>query len=362
MTARILVVDDEPDLEALISQRFRRAIARGEKAFVFAHDGIEALDALKINPDIELVLSDINMPRMDGLTLLGELSARGNAIKTVIVSAYGDMENIRTAMNRGAFDFLTKPIEFRDFELTVEKTLNELAGLRESRLRQEKAERARANLARYFPPNVVELLAATDEPFGEARKQKAAIMFADMVGFTALSASETPERVFSLLRDLFELLGGEVFRFGGTVDKYMGDGLMASFGAPVEGTRDAGNALACALAIRAQLADWNRERIGDGEKPVKLAIGVHYGSVMLGNIGDARRLEFATIGDTVNVASRIERLARPLDTDIVLSEALVAAASAENPANPDLTGFAPVPEQSVPGFERKFTVWIARGR
>jgi adenylate cyclase len=360
MVSRILVVDDEPDLEALISQRFRRAIARGEKAFVFAHDGVEALDVLNANPDIELVLSDINMPRMDGLTLLGELAGRPGMLKTVIVSAYGDMENIRTAMNRGAFDFLTKPIEFRDFELTVEKTLAELAHLREARERHDKAERARSNLARYFPPNMVELLAETDEPFGKARKQNAAIMFADMIGFTPLSASDTPERVFSLLRDFFELLGGEVFRVGGTVDKYLGDGLMASFGAPVAGTRDASSALSCALAIRAQLAEWNQERTEAGEALVKVAIGAHYGQVMLGNIGDARRLEFATIGDTVNVASRIERLARSLDTDIVLSDALIAAATSEMPDNPELSLFTAVPDQSVPGLEQKLTVWVAK--
>ena len=306
MTAKILVVDDEPDLEALITQRFRRAIARGEKSFVFARDGVEALQALKDQPDIELVLTDINMPRMDGLTLLGHIGALGPRKKTVIVSAYGDMENIRTAMNRGAFDFLTKPIEFRDLDATVEKTLNELGVLREALARREKAERARANLARYFPPGVVDMLAETDEPFGIVRKQNAIVMFADMIGFTAMCANEPPEYVFGLLRDLFGLLAGEIFDAGGMVDKYMGDGLMATFGAPVQGPRDAGNALGCALAIRRHLVQWNEERRADGEAPVRVAIGLHYGPVMLGNIGDHRRLEFATIGDTVNIASRME--------------------------------------------------------
>ena len=118
MTARILVVDDEPDLERLILRRFRRPIRDGEFSFTFADDGVNALAKLDASPDTDMLLCDINMPRMDGLTLLGRLQERAGHLATVIVSAYGDMLNIRTAMNRGAFDFLTKPI---DFNLLKEK-------------------------------------------------------------------------------------------------------------------------------------------------------------------------------------------------------------------------------------------------
>ncbi|HEY2620990.1 MAG TPA: response regulator, partial [Acetobacteraceae bacterium] len=103
MTSRILVVDDEPDLELLISQRFRRQIRDGLFSFAFADDGVNALAALADDPAIDMVVTDINMPRMDGLTLLGRLQERDDNLATVIVSAYGDMANIRTAMNRGAF-------------------------------------------------------------------------------------------------------------------------------------------------------------------------------------------------------------------------------------------------------------------
>ena len=123
---RLLVVDDEEDLELLIRQKFRRAIRKGEIDFVFAHNGQEALSRLAENPDIRLVLSDINMPVMDGLTLLSQLENAHPEIRAVIVSAYGDMENIRTAMNRGAFDFVTKPIHFDDLELTIQKTLKHI--------------------------------------------------------------------------------------------------------------------------------------------------------------------------------------------------------------------------------------------
>ena len=124
---RILVVDDEPDLELLIKQRFRKQIRENELAFEFAQNGVHALQKLDEHGDISVILSDINMPEMDGLTLLERVSERNNpAIKSVIISAYGDMENIRTAMNRGAFDFLTKPIDFVDLELTVQKTMQQL--------------------------------------------------------------------------------------------------------------------------------------------------------------------------------------------------------------------------------------------
>ena len=123
---RLLVVDDEEDLELLIRQRFRRLIRQGEIDFVFAHNGKEALEKLAEHPEIRLVLSDINMPVMDGLTLLSQLEDIRPEIRAVIVSAYGDMENIRTAMNRGAFDFVTKPIDFNDLEITIRKTLKHI--------------------------------------------------------------------------------------------------------------------------------------------------------------------------------------------------------------------------------------------
>jgi len=124
---KIMVVDDEVDLEPLIRQKFRRQIRSGEYDFVFAHNGLEALSKLIEYPDIGVILSDINMPEMDGLTLLLKLKELKNpSLKTVVVSAYGDMDNIRTAMNRGAFDFLIKPINFEDLEITINKTLEEI--------------------------------------------------------------------------------------------------------------------------------------------------------------------------------------------------------------------------------------------
>ena len=131
MAFKVLIVDDEPDLEVLIRQRFRRRIKDGEFEFVFAHDGQEALNCLKEDPSLDVIMSDINMPVMDGLTLLSRLSDINRILKAVIVSAYGDMQNIRTAMNRGAYDFLIKPIDFADFETTLNKTIQELEGIKQ---------------------------------------------------------------------------------------------------------------------------------------------------------------------------------------------------------------------------------------
>jgi sigma-B regulation protein RsbU (phosphoserine phosphatase) len=130
MTFKVLIVDDEPDLEVLIRQRFRKRIRDGEFEFVFAQNGQEALTKLKEDPGLDIVMSDINMPVMDGLTLLSRLSDVNRILKAVIVSAYGDMQNIRTAMNRGAYDFLVKPIDFQDFEVTLNKTIQELEGIK----------------------------------------------------------------------------------------------------------------------------------------------------------------------------------------------------------------------------------------
>ena len=123
MKAKILVADDEADLEVLIKQKFRQKIREQQYEFIFAINGIDALQKIEQNPDVDMVLSDINMPEMDGLTLLSRLSESNPLIKSVIVSAYGDMENIRSAMNRGAFDFITKPINFDDLSLTMDKTI-----------------------------------------------------------------------------------------------------------------------------------------------------------------------------------------------------------------------------------------------
>lgn len=331
MTAcKILVVDDEPDLEALITQRFRRQVRAGDFAFQFAHDGAEALRAIADDPGIELVLSDINMPVMDGLALLAELSKHPTGPRAVIVSAYGDMTNIRTAMNRGAFDFVTKPIDMADLDLTIRKTIAEIAKLRELASQRDQALRMRANLARYFSPNLVDILAARDEPLGPVRRQEVAVLFADIVGFTAMAETIDPEQVMDLLREYHRRMSKQVFACGGTLEKFIGDAMLATFGVPNGSPVDAGNALRCAELMLAALAEWNGERSAGGLVDIRMGIGLNYGFAVVGDLGGEHGMAFACIGDTVNTSSRLQDLTRVLCIPLVASDALVQAARGDS--------------------------------
>jgi adenylate cyclase len=330
-SAKILAVDDEPDFELLIRQRFRRQIRDEEFEFRFAHHGEEALTALSAEPDIELMLLDINMPVMDGLTLLNELRERQLPVQAIIVSAYGDMTNLRTAMNRGAFDFVTKPVDLSDLEITVRKALANIAKAREMDQRRMAAERARNNLSRYFSPNIVELLAAQDEPLGAGRRETVAVLFADIVAFTRMAEAMAPEDVLALLREFHARMTAEIFASGGTVDQYMGDGILAVFGAPTASSNDAANALNCAEMMLDTLQRWNDEREREGDARLDIGIGLNYGPVVLGDVGSEHSMSFTAIGDTVNTAARLQVLTRALQTPLVVGDAVVQAVHALSP-------------------------------
>jgi adenylate cyclase len=330
-SAKILAVDDEPDFELLIKQRFRRQIRDEEFEFRFAHHGEEALAALLAEPDIELMLLDINMPVMDGLTLLNELRERRLAVRAIIVSAYGDMTNLRTAMNRGAFDFVTKPVDLSDLEITVRKALSNIAKAREMDRRRMAAERARNNLSRYFSPNIVELLAAQDEPLGAGRRETVAVLFADIVAFTRMAEVMAPEDVLALLREFHARMTAQIFASGGTVDQYMGDGIFAVFGAPAASPDDAANALNCAEMMLNALQRWNDEREREGDARLDIGIGLNYGPVVLGDVGSEHSMSFTAIGDTVNTAARLQVLTRALQTPLVVGDAVVQAIKALSP-------------------------------
>ncbi len=174
------------------------------------------------------------------------------------------------------------------------------------------AERARGNLARYFSPKVVDVLAERDEPLGRVRRQTVGVLFADLVGFTTLAEDMAPEEVMAMLRAFHGRMEDEVFRHGGCLEKFIGDALLATFGVPDVGARDATDALACARGMLAALAAWNRERAAEGLPPLAMGVGLHHGQVVLGDIGSARSMAFATVGDTINVASRLQALTRDL--------------------------------------------------
>lgn len=234
-----------------------------------------------------------------------------------------------------------------------------VAGWRSSRLLLHHAgvERERTNLARYFSPNVVEQLARNDEPLKRVRSQDVAVLFVDIVGFTAFSEARPPDDVVATLRDFFSRMEANVFRNSGTLDKYLGDGLMATFGTPVPGARDAHNALCCTGQMVRDVAVWNAERRARGEEPLTVGFGLHYGKAVLGDIG-SNRLEFAVIGSTVNIASRLEKLTRPLDAAIVASNAVIDRVLAETAGTADLAGFERRAPQAIRGLSEPVDIWV----
>ena len=217
------------------------------------------------------------------------------------------------------------------------------------------AERERSNLARYFSPNMVEELAKIDEPLGAARAQSVAVLFADIVGFTGMAETQSPEKVFALLRDILGLMAKQVFLHGGTLDKYLGDGIMATFGTPHGNGHEADDALACARAILGEIETYNRERDRNGQPSVDIGIGLHFGPVVLGDVGDKSRLEFAVVGDTVNVASRFERLTRELGVNLVVSGDLMSALS--DGAQDLKVGLDQDSPQRLRGRDRTVSIW-----
>ena len=215
MAVKILSVDDEMDLELLLTQYFRRKIRKGEYEFVFAHNGLEALTMMVKHPDIEIILSDINMPEMDGLTLLAKINEMRNpALKVIMVSAYGDMGNIRQAMNNGAFDFATKPIDLDDLSLTIEKAIEQINYVHTMQAEHRQLESLKTDLAvaseiqqailpRVFPP------------------------FPDLTDVVDIAASMTPAK--DVGGDFYDFFRIDDDHIGFTIADVSGKGIPAAF-------------------------------------------------------------------------------------------------------------------------------------
>jgi class 3 adenylate cyclase len=325
MTATILVVDDESDLEALVLQKFRRQVREGLVSFMFARDGLEALQSLEKHPHIDLVVADINMPRMDGLSLLAKLQESEDKKSTIIVSAYGDMSNIRTAMNRGAFDFLTKPIDFADLEATIDKTLRHIEVLREARRRQAEAERAHASLSRYFSPQLAKRLAASVGDSTEVTWRDVAVIFTDITGFTSLVETAAPELLGELLNEYVTGMTDVVFAHEGTVAKVIGDAIEVLFNAPSDQPDYATRAVACARELDAWAEAFRDRWKAKGVNFGATRIGVHAGPALVGNFGGRRFFDYTAYGDTINTAARLEAASKFLGTRICVSATIANA-------------------------------------
>jgi class 3 adenylate cyclase len=182
----------------------------------------------------------------------------------------------------------------------VRKTLDAIARVRELDPRRAAAERARANLSRYFSPHFAALLAERDDPLGAVRRQHVGVLFADIVGFTQMAERMTPEAVVMLLRQFHERMTAQIFACGGSVEKYVGDEIFAVFGVPEPNGNDAAAALRCAARMIAALDVWNGERKQQGEMPLAFGIGLNCGPAVIGDVGSEHSLSFTVIGDTVN--------------------------------------------------------------
>jgi class 3 adenylate cyclase len=311
--AKILVVDDETDLEVLIKQKFRQKIREHKYEFVFAINGLKALEQLEQHHDVDVVLSDINMPEMDGLTLLSKINEQNSLLKSIIVSAYGDMENIRTAMNRGAFDFITKPVNFEDLELTMEKTIRHVNQMRETM----RAIKENNILKMYVDETVLNFMGSREfeSSLMENETIEATVAFIDICSFTSISESETPDNVVRLLNSYFDVMVKEIIAQGGFIDKFIGDAIMAVF----RGEYHLDRAIDASLAVREKV-DKLPEVFGNISFKPKVSIGINNGEMISGNIGSAtlRRLDYTVIGDAVNTAQRLQSSAK--EGQIIISE------------------------------------------
>lgn len=311
--AKILVVDDEADLEVLIKQKFRKKIRDKEYEFSFAINGREALEKISQEPDLDLVLSDINMPEMDGLTLLSKMNEKTPLLKAVIVSAYGDMENIRTAMNRGAFDFVTKPINFEDLTITVEKTLQHAKHLKDT-LRAIKENNI---LKMYVDETVLNFMNSREyeSSLMENETVEATVVFIDMCGFTRISETAPPDTVVKMINAYFDIMVKEIMAQDGFIDKFIGDAVMAVF----RGDYHLDRAVDAALAVRNKISELSPPDENNDFKP-RVSIGIKSGEMISGNIGSEslKRLDYTVIGDTVNTAARLQDAAG--ENQIIISE------------------------------------------
>ena len=312
--AKILVADDEIDLETLIKQKFRKQIREEKYEFIFAMNGNDAILKLEQHPDISIVLSDINMPEMDGLTLLGKLNDTNPLLKTVMVSAYGDMDNIRSAMNKGAFDFVCKPVNFEDLELTIEKTIKHVAQLNETL----KAIKENNILRMYVDENVLNFMGSQqfEDSLMVNETVDATVVFIDICGFTAITEKAPADTVVKMLNRYFDVMVKEIIAQNGHVDKFIGDAIMAVF----RGNYQLDRAIDASLSIRTQLQSLTIDEKESGFRP-QVSIGINYGELISGNIGSAnlRRLDYTVVGDVVNTAARLQSVAKA--DQIIISEA-----------------------------------------
>ena len=266
-----------------------------------------------------------------------------------------EMEALRADGRVIPIEMAVTSVQFRGRRLFT-AFLRDITERKEFQRQLTEAERKRASLARYFSPNMVDDLMRTGGDLETARIQSVAVLFVDMIGFTRISARLASVEVIGLLREFLGLFEEAVFAHGGTLDKYLGDGLMATFGTPQPGAHDASNAVRCARAMAKEIVVWNAHRESEGLEALRIGIGIHHGEVVLGDIGGERRMEFAVVGDTVNVASRVQDMTRSFGIAILASGAVIEAVRREG-SESMLGEFRDFGEHPLRGREGSIRLW-----
>ncbi|WP_437652592.1 protein kinase domain-containing protein [Sorangium sp. So ce1182] len=303
---KILIVDDEQDVALLMTMQFRQKIRDGVYEFIFADNGEAALHELRRHPDIDVIVTDIKMPVMDGLTFLGRVPEVNPFARTVMMSAYGDMGNIRCAMNQGAFDFLLKPIERADLETTIEKTIKHVAELR----RNARSDEENKILRQFTSAALVARIREVGPAIAlESEAVMATVAFIDIFQFTPVTKQRLPSEAMRMLRANFEVIVPELVAKGGVVDKFLGDSVMAVFQGPEHLTR----ALSACVAVRAQMAAVAHRAGKNSPYAQGICIGLSTGQVLSGSVGSQAygRLEYTVLGEAVNTAAHLARAALP---------------------------------------------------
>jgi adenylate cyclase len=314
-TGHVLVVDDD----ALNRRLLTATLEREGHRTTAATDGSEALAAIRDDPP-DVILLDIEMPGIDGFEVLervkGDESLRH--LPVIMISGLDDTESMIRCLEIGADDFLPKPFDPAILRARV------TAGLDRKALHDVERERVRGIFARFLPETLVDdvLERNAGDPRIRPEMLDATVLFADLRGFTAFAEGRPVEEVIEALNTYLSLMSNAILDHGGTIVDYMGDGIMAAFGAPVASDDHADLALAAARSMAVdKLASFNAWLFASGvEEPIRMGIGINSGTVLSGSVGSPRRMDYAVIGDTTNTASRIEGLTKELEHAVLFSE------------------------------------------
>ncbi len=342
MTYRILVVDDEPDVEMLIKMKFRSKISTEQYFFSFAANGVQALEQLEKDKEINLILTDINMPVMDGLTLLSKIKTNETLPKVVIISAYGDLKNIRTAMNLGAFDFVTKPIDFADLEITMNKAIGEIVRLHQSIELKNQHENLRLEKEQIILQQNILLEKKVEERTKELQIEKSksddlllnilpletanelksqgfakpkhfdevTVLFTDFKNFTSISEKLSAHELVEEINFCYSNFDRIITKYGIEKIKTIGDSYMCVGGLEISNKEVVVNTVNAALEIRDFMNEESIRRKEKNEFYFDIRIGLHTGPVIAGIVG-IKKFAYDIWGNTVNIASRMESASEP---------------------------------------------------